>query len=123
MLHSTFNCMFVPKYSNEFIPDFFFKLLYNSSSGIKCTKGWGPIAKLLPLDDSFLLSTNEKLLFFFQTHSTGPQTLLSYSDFFNRVTGNEILTKSSVSGPVEWQQLCNWSPALKNQEARSQCRQ
>ena len=27
-------------------------------------KGWGPIAKLLPLVDSFLLSTNEKPLFF-----------------------------------------------------------
>ena len=27
-------------------------------------KGWGAIAKLLPLVDSFLLSTNEKTLFF-----------------------------------------------------------
>ena len=27
-------------------------------------KGWGPIAKLLPLVNSFLLSTNEKPLFF-----------------------------------------------------------
>ena len=28
-----------------------------------CQKGWGAIAKLLPLVDSFLLSTNEKALF------------------------------------------------------------
>ena len=79
---------------------------------LRCEKGWGPIAKLLPLIDSFLLSTNEKLLFFPQAHSTGPQTLLSDSDFFIRVAGAEILAKSSVWGPVEWQQLCNWSPVL-----------
>ena len=28
------------------------------------SKGWGAIAKLLPLDNSFLLSTNEKARFF-----------------------------------------------------------
>ena len=28
------------------------------------------------------------------------------------MTGTEILAKISVWGPVEWQQLCNWSPAL-----------
>ena len=39
-------------------------------------KGRGSIAKLLPLVDSRLLSTNEKPPFFPQTHSTGPQTLL-----------------------------------------------
>ena len=31
---------------------------------VKQSKGWGAIAKLLPLVDSFLLSTNEKALFF-----------------------------------------------------------
>ena len=31
---------------------------------ISCQKGWGAIAKLLPLADSFLLSTNGKPLFF-----------------------------------------------------------
>ena len=30
----------------------------------KIIKGWGAIAKLLPLVDLFLLSTNEKALFF-----------------------------------------------------------
>ena len=32
--------------------------------GTSPQKGWGAIAKLLPLADSFLLSTNEKALFF-----------------------------------------------------------
>ena len=32
--------------------------------GLPRSKGWGAIAKLLPLVDLFLLSTNEKALFF-----------------------------------------------------------
>ena len=50
--------------------------------------------------------------YFSQTHSTGPQTLLSDSDFFIWVTGTDILAKSSVWGPVEGQQLNDSSFAI-----------
>ena len=64
-------------------------------------KGWGPIVKLLPLVDSFLLSTNEKLLFFPKHIQLVPKHCFLILIFFIRVTGTEILAKTIAGGQVE----------------------
>ena len=60
-------------------------------------KGWGPIAKLLPLVDSFLLSTNEKLLFFPNTFNWFPNTAFW---FFYSSDGNRDIGKKQCLGTI-----------------------
>ena len=59
---------------------------------VEFLKGWGAIAKLLPLVDSFLLSTNKKAQFF-----TAPliKTPLTPSPFINIIS--EALGVSRIS--------------------------
>ena len=65
---------------------------------------------MLNAQNSFLPSTNEKLLFFPKHIQLVPKHC-----FLIFLFECEILAKSSVWGPVEWPQLCNWSPALSAQ--------